>query len=116
MAPPSWDEIKHRIAARTGLTLDDELEAYSYFCKHADKEDGVLLEGDIQHEFYKEFMVRCGFSAHEIEQQFYKGNIEGKHVKAPYPESPITLMARDSMEYYRTLFEEKNLVSAPISM
>jgi hypothetical protein len=110
----NWQSIKDRIALRTGLTLDDQIEAYAHFCLHADSKDGLLLEGDIQHEFYIELMKQGGPATRIAEDKFYKENIEGKHVEWPYPESPLSCQARELMEQYRGLFEARSLVSKPM--
>ncbi|PJE81679.1 hypothetical protein COU58_01170 [Candidatus Pacearchaeota archaeon CG10_big_fil_rev_8_21_14_0_10_32_42] len=43
-----------RISERTGLKNVNDVFAYIHFCKSVDFEDGVILFGNVQHDFYED--------------------------------------------------------------
>ena len=116
MARIRWSRIKDRIAQRTGLTLDDEIEAYALFCDHAtgSQRPAPILEGDVEAGFYARCKAAVTPAERDAEDEVWRGywNNRLRH-GMPIPTTPITRQARAMLEWYRALFVEKGLISGP---
>lgn len=113
---PTWQRIKRRIAERTGLKSEDEIEVYSEFCHHADSEDGVVMYGDVQHEFYTYLLNKSPQTRKESERKFYESYANDLNRDDKMPQSPLSLEAQRMYEDYLKRFIERGLVLAPISV
>ena len=109
--------LRQRISERTGLTDDQEISAYIHFCHHADLRDGVIMYGDVKHEFYKEFMDAQDSDVQRREKKFWEkvsnhrlGLTEEELRKV---ESPFSLKAGELYEHYLEIFIRKRLIQAP---
>jgi len=113
---PHWQRIKDRIAARTGLTLDEEIEAYVKFCDYASHfAEAVIMEGNVQHEFYHELRDAATPAERAADDAFYAA-FDGTYLNGPYPQSPLSQHAQAVMERYRDQFVAQHLISEPTTM
>lgn len=110
---PTWQRIKRRIAERTGLNDDNEIEAYSEFCHHADSEDGLILPGDVEHEFYTHLLNKSPQHLKDSEKRFYQDYFNNPKRKDEVPKSPLSLEAQEMYTDYLIRFVKKGLISPP---
>jgi len=138
MVSPNWQQIKKRIGERTGLKTDEEIEAYAFFCDHSDFKNGVIMYGDVQHEFYNQLAERAspvmrqlerifndalGNHIHEdlegvrhpfvVECGYYYPRAFGDTAKCSRPESPVSRQAKKVFAEYYHKFVEQGLISLP---
>lgn len=104
---PAWERIIKRIAERTGLTSESEIDAYSNFCECADTEDGVIMYGDVQHLFYRTLISEAPQQIKKSEIEFYDRYFNNPNRPRKTPESPLSEKARKTMEHYLDIFAEK---------
>jgi hypothetical protein len=109
---PTWQRIKRKVAEKTGLEKDDEIEVYTDFCHHADFNDGVIMFGDVQHEIYCHLENKSK-SLKESERKFYQDYYNNSDRPDKIPKSPLSLEAEALYEKYLTIFIEKGLILPP---
>jgi hypothetical protein len=123
-----WQTIAKRISERTGLKTSEEIDAYHNFCVHSDLDDGTVMYGDVQHEFYGELHKRASQPMKVLEQAYHEaiGNnihedLEGNRAQVVSEEeskrlkSPLSRKAQQEFAKYYHQFLKSGLVSPPES-
>lgn len=110
-----WQKIAKKISERTGLKSDEEIMAYSYFCKNADLNNCIILYGDVKHGFYTSLLEYASVPMKKLESAYW--NSVGNHEKTGEHEnrleSPLSKQAKELYGKYSVQFTERGLISPP---
>lgn len=123
----SWEKIAQRISERTGLKTKEEVEAYAHFCMHSDFKNGVILYGDVQHEFYEVLSMNASAPMRMLERVYHDavGNRVHEDLNGQTAQlsdeserrlhSPLVRVAKEEYGKYYKQFVEMRLISLPES-
>jgi len=107
--------MKHRdnlikiVGERTGLKNKEDILAYTNFVDNADWEDGIIMFGDVIHEFYRNLLKNSSPKIQKEEEEFM--NLLGNHkIKT---KSKLMIKSEEEYEKYLNLFISKGLISKP---
>jgi len=117
--------INQRIRQETGLTDQRDIDAYCHFVHHADKDTGLIMYGDVQHDFHQE-LIRKSSEQMKALERIYNESL-GNHIhENPKGESfsisdydkrqlasPISRVAKKLYAEYYHKFMQMGLIEPP---
>jgi len=101
----------NRIGERTGLTEREDIDAYMNFVHGANYNDGVILLGGVQHDFYRGLVDKADLKTKELER--IMNNMRGNNEVPMDTRTPLMLEAKMLTDYYFGLFVDMDLISEP---
>jgi hypothetical protein len=106
-------KIDKALTKKTGLKTEEDLEIYSYFCHHADLNNGIVMYDDVAHDIYHFLLSKASGPMKILETAYWTsvGNHEDtNYLEARHFKSPLSRKAREIYSEYFKKFLKKHLL------